>query len=150
MGSYVLDRNGNHFQGTRREHPEAAKAVLYTQYAQCIDPVGHHLEGVPQAAGLDLEIRPASWKQWRAGEILPVAVFFRSDPLDGIVVEVAVNGAGRYRRWQEMTGPEGGLTVRAGEPGRYLLVARYQFPEGKPGVYDQTSLTATLAFMVTK
>jgi len=49
-----------------------------------------------------------------------------------------------------MTGDDGWLTLRAGDPGRYLLIARHRVPEGEEGVYDELSLTATFAFMVTK
>jgi len=150
IGSYVLDREGNHHQGTRREYPDAAKAVLYNQYAQCIVPVGHDLEGVPRSSGTTLEIRPVYWKHWQVGETLPLVVFFRGEPLDGIAVDVAVSGPAGYRQCQEMTGPEGGLALLAEEPGRYLVIARHRVPECEAGVYDELSLTATLAFMVTK
>lgn len=72
------------------------------------------------------------------------------EPLDGAVVDVACNGSGEYRQWQEITGGDGLLTLQAGEPGRYLLIARYRVPEGEEGVYDELSLTATFALMVTK
>lgn len=150
VGSYVLDRQGTYLRGTRREYPEAAKAVYYIQFAQYVVPVGHHPEGTPQAPGADLEIRPAAWKQWRAGETLPLAVYYHGEPLDGIAVDAAVNGPGGYRQWQDLTGPAGVLALRAAEPGRYLAIARHRVPERKEGVYDELSLTATLAFMVTR
>lgn len=57
---------------------------------------------------------------------------------------------GGYRQWQEMTGGDGRLTLQAGEPGRYLLIARHRVSEGEKGVYDELSLTSTFSFMVTK
>lgn len=149
-GSYVLDKEGRYHQGTRREHPHAAQAILYNQYAQAFVPVGHDLEGVPQRAGLPLEIIPAVWKQWQVDEEIGLQVQFRSEPLDGVALDVACNGPGGYRQWQEMTDGDGCLSLQAREPGRYLVVARYRVPEGEEGVYDALSLTATLGFMVTK
>jgi hypothetical protein len=66
-GSYVLDKEGRHYRGTRRDHPDAARVVFYNQYAQVFLPVGHDLEGVPHQAGIPLEIVPEAWRQWRAG-----------------------------------------------------------------------------------
>ncbi|NPV28101.1 MAG: DUF4198 domain-containing protein [Firmicutes bacterium] len=149
-GSYVLDKEGKYHQGTRREHPDAAQAVLYNQYAQTFVPVGHDLEGVPQRAGIPLEIIPAVWKQWRVGDEIGLQVQFRGEPLDGVALDVACNGPGGYRQWQEMTGGDGRINLQARDPGRYLVVARYRVPEGEEGVYDALSLTATLCFIVTK
>jgi len=149
-GSYVLDKEGKHHQGTRREHPDAAQAIFYNQYAQTFVPVGHDLEGVPQRAGMPLEIIPAVWKQWRVGDEISLQVQFRGEPLDGAALDVACNGPGGYRQWQEMTGADGRVNLQAGEPGRYLVVARHRLPEGEEGVYDALSLTATLFFFATK
>lgn len=150
MGGYVLDREGKHLRGTRREYPEAAKAVLYIQFAQCIVPVGHHPEGAPRPVGADLEIRPAHWKHWRAGETLPLAVYYHGEALEGLAVDVGVSGPAGYRLRQEMTGPEGSLYVHAKEPGRYLVIARRTLPGGEESDCDELSLAATLAFMVAK
>lgn len=149
-GSYVLDKEGQHHQGTRREHPDAAQAIFYNQYAQTFVPVGHDLEGVPQRAGMPLEILPIMWKQWRVGDEISLQVQFRGEPLDGVALDVACNGPGGYRQWQEMTGADGRVNLQAGEPGRYLVVARHRLPEGEEGMYDALSLTATLFFFVTK
>lgn len=149
-GSYVLDKEGKFHQGTRREHPDAAQAVFYNQYAQTFVPVGHDPEGVPRRAGTPLEIIPAVWKQWRVGDEIGLQVQFRNDPLDGAALDVACNGPGGYRQWQEMTGGDGRINLQAREPGRYLVVARHRVPEGEEGVYDALSLTATLCFFVTK
>ena len=149
-GSYVLDKEGKHHQGTRREHPDAAQAIFYNQYAQTFVPVGHDLEGVPQGAGTPLEIIPAVWKQWRGGDEISLQVQFRGKPLDGATLDVACNGPGGYRQWQEMTGGDGCINLQAREPGRCLVVARHRLEEGEEGVYDALSLTATLYFFVTK
>lgn len=149
-GNYVLDEKGTFQGGTRREYPDATKAVFYNQYAQTFVPAGHGIEGVPLHCGTTLEIRPALWKSWRAGDVISLGVYFRNEPLDGISVDIAINGPDGYLQWQDMTRANGALYVFAEKPGRYLVVARYSVPEGEEGVYDELSLTATLAFMVTK
>jgi len=149
-GNYVIDKDGKFQKGTRKEYPDATKATFYNQFAQVIVPVGHDLEGIPQKAEMPLEIQPETWKQWRLGDDINFQVFFRGEPLDGTVVDVACSGPGGYRQWQEMTGGDGRLTLQAKEPGRYLLIARHRIPEGEEGVYDELSFTATYAFMVTK
>ncbi|WP_027718439.1 DUF4198 domain-containing protein [Desulfovirgula thermocuniculi] len=147
-GSYVLDKKGRYHQGTRREHPDVVQSVLYNQYAQAFVPVGHDPEGVPQRVGMPLEIIPAVWKQWRVGDEIGLQVQFRGEPLDGVALDVACNGPGGYRQWQEMTDVNGCIILQAREPGRYLVVARYRVPEGEEGVCDVLSLTTTLCFIV--
>ncbi len=147
---YVLDGTGNYLPGTRRKHPEAARAVLYRQFAQVFVPVGHDLEGVPREAGLTLEVRAPSWRQWRVGDEISFRLLFRGAPLEGAAVDVASSGPGGYRQWVELTGTGGGITLKPQEPGHYLLVARHEVPEGEEGVYDAVSLTATLYFIVTR
>jgi len=149
-GNYVIDKDGKFQKGARKEYPDAAKATFYTQFAQVIVPVGHDPEGIPQKADIPLEIRPETWKQWRLGDKINFKIFFRGEPLDGAAVDVASSGPAGYRQWQEITGGDGRLTLQAKEPGRYLLIARHRVPEGEEGVYDELSLTATFAFMVTK
>jgi uncharacterized GH25 family protein len=149
-GRYVLDRKGKYQRGTRREYPEAAKAICSTQYAQRIVSVGHHPEGVPSPSGMFLEIRAASWRHWRAGDVLPLTVFHRGEILDGIAVDVVVRGPAGCLQWQAITGSDGGLALRATEPGRYLVIVRYQTPGDEKDVCDELWLTATLSFMVTK
>ncbi len=149
-GSYVLDNEGKYHQGTRREHPDAAQAIFYIQYAQAFVPVGHDLEGIPRRAGMPLEIIPIVWKQWRVGDEISLQVQFRGEPLDGVALDAACNGPGGYRQWQEITGGDGRISLQARDPGRYLVVARYRVPEREEGVYDALSLTATLFFFVTK
>ncbi|MCL6634369.1 MAG: DUF4198 domain-containing protein [Peptococcaceae bacterium] len=149
-GSYVQDREGKYLRGTRREYPEAVKAVRYVQFAQYVVPVGHDLEGAPRPVGVPLEIAPAHWKHWRAGDTLDFSVLFRGAPLDGAAADLVVNGPGCYRKWQELTGPKGELAVRADKPGRYLVIVQHRLPEGEEGVYDELSLTATLAFIAVK
>lgn len=150
IGNYVIDKDGKFQKGTRKEYPDAAKATFYNQFAQVIVPVGHDLDGIPQKADMPLEIQPEIWKQWRLGDEINFKLFFRGEPLDGVSVDVACSGPGGYRQWQELTGEDGRLTLQAKEPGRYLLIARHRVPEGEEGVYDELSLTATFAFMVTK
>lgn len=149
-GSYEVDRQGGYLRGTRREHLDAAQAVLYHQYAQTFIPVGHDLEGVPRRAGLPLEIVPAVWKQWRVDDEIGLQVEFRGKPLEGVALDVVCNGPGGYRQWQEMTHGDGRINLKAWETGRYLVVARYWVPEGREGLYDALSLTATLCFVVLK
>lgn len=149
-GNFVLDREGKHFRGTRREYPDAAQAVFYNQFAQVFVPVGHDLEGIPQKAGTPLELVAPSWKQWRAGDEISLELQFRGEPLDGVAVDIACNGPGGYRQLQVMTGADGRINLNAKDPGYYLIVVRHRVPEGEAGVYDDTSFTTTLWFMVTK
>lgn len=149
-GNYVIDNEGKFQKGTRKDYPDAAKATFYNQFAQVIVPVGHDLEGTPPKADIPLEIQPEMWKQWRLGDEINFQIIFRGEPLDGTAVDVAYSGPGGYRQWQEMTGRDGRLALQAREPGRYLLIARCRVPEGEEGVYDELSLTATFALMVTK
>lgn len=97
-----------------------------------------------------LEIRAAGWKRWHAGDGIGLEMFFRGEPLDGIIVDVAAEGPADYFQQQYMTGPGGSLHLRADNPGKYLVVARHLWPEGEEGIYDKTSLTATLALMVAR
>jgi uncharacterized GH25 family protein len=149
-GNYVLDQEGKYLQGTRREHPDAAKAIFYKQFAQVFVPVGHDLEGVPRQAGIPLEIVAPSWKQWHAGDKISLQIQFRGELLDGVAVDIAYNGPGGYQQRQEMTGADGQIKLTVTDPGYYLLVVRHQVPEGEAEVYDDTSFTTTLWFMVTK
>ena len=149
-GNYVKNKEGKTLRGTRREYPDAEKAVCYSQFAQSIVPVGHDLEGTVPKADLQLEIQPEMLKHWRLGDEINFKIFFRDQPLDGVAVDIVCNGPGGYQQFQEITGGDGRLTFQGKEPGRYLLVARYKLQEGEEGVYDELSLTATFAFMITK
>jgi uncharacterized GH25 family protein len=149
-GNFVLSKDGKHLRGTRREHPDAAQAIYYNQYAQVFVPVGHDIEGVPPRLDTPLEIIAPIWKQWRAGNIINLQLLFRGEPLDGVAVDMACNGPSGYRQWQEMTDSKGGICLTARDPGYHLMVVRHRVPEGKAGVYDDTSFTATLWFMVVK
>jgi uncharacterized GH25 family protein len=154
-GNYCRDKEGKYLRGSRSENPDAAQAILFNQFAQAFVPVGHDLEGVPQRAGLTLEIAPAQWKQWRAGDKIALQVLFRGVPLDGIVVDMVYNGPDGYRQWQEMTGNCGcgcgqsSISIEAKGPGYYMAVARYQTPD-EEGAYDTLALTGTLRFTVIK
>ncbi|MDH7578897.1 MAG: DUF4198 domain-containing protein [Bacillota bacterium] len=149
-GDYVLDKEYQYHQGTRREYPDAAHAIHYVQYAQTFVPVGHDLAGIPRQGGMELEIVPEIWKQWRAGDQIALQVQFRGKPLDTMVMDVACDGPGGYKQWKESAGEDGRIRLQVGEPGRYLVVARREVPEREEGVYDLLSLTATLCFIVTK
>lgn len=149
-GNYAIDKEGNYHKGTRQDCPGAVKAVYYLQFAQIIVPAGHDPEAAPPATGMPLEIRAGKWKSWRAGDMLNLSVLFRGEPLDGINVDIVLDGPGGYRQWQKMTGGGGTLNLEAAEPGRYLLIARHKVPEGREGFYDEMSHTATLSLMVTR
>jgi uncharacterized GH25 family protein len=149
-GYYVTDSFGAIAKGTRQEHPDATRAVFYSQFAQVVAPVGHDLHGAVHNAGAPLEITWPQWRQWRAGDEVSVGIAFRNEGIDGLAVDLVCAGPGGYRQWQELTGAGGGLKFTAGEPGRYLVVARYRLPEAKEGVYDEVSYTATMFFLVTR
>jgi ABC-type Co2+ transport system, periplasmic component len=100
-GNYAIDKEGKYHKGTRQDCPDAVKAVHYLQFAQTIVPAGHDLEAAPPAAGTPLEIKAGHWKSWRAGDVLEFTVLFRGDPLDGINVDLALDGPGGYRQWQK-------------------------------------------------
>lgn len=147
---YVLDRQGKHRRGTRLEYPEAARAICFTQYAQCIVAVGHHPAGGPKPSGLFLEIRAADWRHWRPGDVLSLTVLHRGETLDGIAVDVVMRGPAGHREWRETTGPDGEMALRATGPGRYLVIARHQTPGYGEDACDEVWLTTTFAFLVTK
>lgn len=148
-GRYVIDARGKYCPGTRKDYPDAVKAVYYVQFAQAIVPAGHDLEGTPQSSGAPLEIRAELWKNWRAGDVLNLSLYNRGEPLDGIIVDLAVDGPSGYRQWQKMTGTGGTFSVQAEEPGRYIAIARHRVP-GDGDNFDEISFTVTLAFMVTR
>lgn len=149
-GNYVIDKEGKYHRGTRRDYPEAVKAVFYQQFAQIIVPAGHDQEKKPPVTGMPLEIRAGHWKQHRAGDVLDLTVMYRNEPLDGVVVDIASDGPGGYKQRQEMTGSDGALNIKVPEPGCYLLIARHRIPAGDEELYDEISLTATLSLMVTR
>ncbi|MGB9792800.1 MAG: DUF4198 domain-containing protein [Thermacetogeniaceae bacterium] len=150
MGDYVLDRDYQYHEGTRREYPDAAHAIRYVQYAQLFVPVGHDLEGKPPQGGMELEIVPEIWRQWQAGDEIALQVLLRGRLLDNVVVDVVCDGPAGRREWKEEAGGDGRIRLRANEPGRYLVVARRDLHEREEGIYDLLSLTATLFFLVTK
>ena len=108
-GNYVLNNSGTMARGTRKEHPDAVKAVFYNQFAQVVVPVGHDLQGAVPSAGTVLEITLSEWRQWRAGDEISLGVAFQNKGIDGLAVDIICAGPGGYRQWQEMTGAGGGL-----------------------------------------
>lgn len=149
-GDYVLDKEYQYHQGTRREYPDASHAIHYVQYAQAFVPVGHDLSGIPRQGGMELEIVPEIWRQWRAGDRIALQVQLRGKPQDNAVVDVACDSPGGFKQWKEEAGEGGRIVLDVGEPGCYLVIARREVPEREEGVYDLLSLTATLCFIVTK
>lgn len=149
-GDYVLDKEYQYYQGTRREYPEAAHATHYIQYAQYFVRVGHDLESKPRQAGLQLEIAPATWEPWRAGDELAFEILFRGNRETDAVLDVAYSNSVEYRQWKEIGGVDGRIILQPKDPGRYLVVARREAQERQDGVYDSLSLTTTLSFLVLK
>ncbi len=149
-GDYVLDKEYQYYQGTRREYPEAAHATHYIQYAQYFVRVGHDLESKPRLAGLQLEIAPAAWGPWRAGDKLAFAILFRGNREPDAVLDVTYANGVDYKQWKKIGGIDGRIILQPQDPGRYLVVARREVQECQDGVYDSLSLTTTLSFMVLK
>jgi uncharacterized GH25 family protein len=146
---FVLDREYQYHEGTRKEYPEAAHAILYLQFAQVFIAAGHDLQGVPPRAETQLELVPATWQPWRVGDTIPLQAYFRGQPLDVTILDLACQGPEGYRQWKE-TADGGILNFQPQAAGRYLAITRREVQEGLAGEYDSISLTATLSFMVLK
>jgi uncharacterized GH25 family protein len=147
-GNYVLNKNGEYDRGTYREHPDAARAVRYEQYAQVFVPVGHGIENAPPRLDTTLEIVVPNWKRWSAGEQIVLQVIFCGSPLANKAVDIMSKGPGGFQQWQETTDGGGEIRLNTSKPGYYMMAVRHRLQEGKEGIYDETSFVATLWFMV--
>jgi len=151
-GYYVIDRDGHYLAGTLKEYPDVPNATFYRQFSHtCL------MTGKPQAGEqvfamppLPFSLVPLQWKPWQVGETLVFSLHMENKKLAETPIDLAhTTGSGNRVSHKELaTDRDGNLELTIKEPGRYLLIARHRTPDGKAGLYYDTSLTYTFFFCI--
>ncbi|MFH0995423.1 MAG: DUF4198 domain-containing protein [Pseudomonadota bacterium] len=153
-GHYVISREGKHLRGTLQDHPDAPTATFYRQFSHTCLQAGEDQANNPIAAmpELPFSLVPEIWKHWQTGDVLVFSLQKENNKLPDVQIDMAhTNGPGNQVFQKNFkTDKDGNLRIKIEEPGRYLLIARHRTPEGKPGLYYDTSLTYTFLFCIEK
>jgi len=153
LGSEGLDR----IQKLRRQRgqSQANGREYYSRCAKSLISVGESsAAGVDrsvydQPLGYPLELIPrANPYALVPGERLPIALFYKARPVEGVLV-IAFTADQPALRFQARTGPDGLVTLPIDRPGRWLVKAVHMIPvQATDPAADWESFWASLTFEV--
>jgi len=150
--AYLKDEGLTEVIDWRQKHGEMAKPgrERYSKYFKAIILRGAPSEYFRQSVGHTIEIVPEKNPYTlKAGEPLPVQVFFRGRPAAGLQVESAwATGAGHQSSAAGRTGPDGRIVIPIAKAGKYRLHALKMERCTDPKIADWESFWASLTFEI--
>ncbi len=150
-GFVTRTREGMKLQ-SKKGVPDANLCFRFDMAGKTLVNVGGQPQGFEQNAKSSLEIMPLKAPQaLKAGDELPIRVLFQGKPAPGVEIKATYEGWADPENpfaLKDKTDAAGEFRLKAGKPGKWLVVATHKTPYHDREECDENLYTASLTFSV--